>query len=646
MMKTVTSAFSSKPKGASKGIPSCQSFSPWACTMPLPRPKSLLEAGEYLFAYLDDVYAVCKPERTRAVYDTLRRCLAEKTGIQLHEGKTRIWNRGGHLPPQLSDLGDDVWCPDGVKVLGVPIGHPAFVQSYLAEKSADQQRLLDSLPRVNDLQCAWQLLVQCAGPRANHILRSVPPSQSALVSYARKHDIGLWHAADTLLGSLPGDDQQREAARSTASLPMRLGGLGLRSAERTASAAYWASWMDALPMLSQRLPELAAKASEILENGELSGTCLDDVKNAAALLDREGYLDGPTFQEILQGRRPEAHVGGEQGEYQHGWQFYVASTREHHYRDTAVMPNLTPADRAHIRSHSGRFASAVLIGAPTSAHFEIQASDFRVLVLERLRLPVGLCDATCDGCGANIDVLGRHRGACPRSGRLKIRSVPMEKATATICREAGGTVRTNVLVRDLNVCVPADDERRMDVIAHGLPCRRGAQLVIDATLRSPLTADGEPKPHADDEDGATAERARADKERQYPELAASRQCSFTVLAIETGGRWSKEAATLIADLASAKAAEAPAFLRGPARASWTRRWSRLLATACAVSFARSLVRPKPAIAGGLQLPQPPALHDLLACGGSRCAFAPQAAQHPLLAAPGAHYGGGGGVYDG
>ena len=82
---------------------------------------------------------------------------------------------------------------------------------------------------------------------------------------------------------------------------------------------------------------------------------------------------------------------------------------------------------------------------------------------------------------------------------------------ARICREAGATVRTNVRLRDMNVAVPAGDERRIEIVAQGLPRQRGAQLAIDVTLRSPLGADGQPKPRAAEEDGVAAAAARADK---------------------------------------------------------------------------------------------------------------------------------------
>ena len=93
--------------------------------------------------------------------------------------------------------------------------------------------------RVPDLQSAWQILLQCAGPRCHHFLRTVPPDQSA--RYAVGHDLGMRRAMESVLGSLPGTEQ-KECAHVLATMPMRLGGLGLQSARRMAPAAFWASW--------------------------------------------------------------------------------------------------------------------------------------------------------------------------------------------------------------------------------------------------------------------------------------------------------------------------------------------------------------------------------------------------------------------
>ena len=60
-----------------------------------------------------------------------------------------------------------------------------------------------------------------------------------------------------------------------------------------------------------------------------------------------------------------------------------------------------------------------------------------------------------------------------------------------------------------------------------------------------------------------------------------------VVAIETGGRWSEEAAEFLWQLAQAKAREAPALLAHAAALAWVRRWTRMLGTTCAVSFTES-----------------------------------------------------------
>ena len=190
--------------------------------------QAQLHEGEHLFPYLDDIYAIAEPDRIRPIYDALVANLRETAAIELHAGKTRTWNRGGVKPPNMDDLGADVWSPAGVKVLGTPIGTDEFVASQVAERLEDERRLWDALLEVPDLQCAWQILVQCAGPRASHLLRTLPPSQSR--AYAMGHDDGMWQTACRLLEPLPGNNLEHLTARMLATLPQRLGGVGLRSA--------------------------------------------------------------------------------------------------------------------------------------------------------------------------------------------------------------------------------------------------------------------------------------------------------------------------------------------------------------------------------------------------------------------------------
>ena len=144
----------------------------------------------------------------------------------------------------------------------------------------------------------------------------------------------------------------------------------------------------------------------------------------------------------------------------------------------------------------------------------------------------------------------------------------------------------------MNVHVRADDERRIEVLAQDLLCSGGARLAIDVTLRSALRSSGEPQFHATDVNGAIFFEARGDKEATNSELASSTHCSLFVVAVETGGWWSEDAAHLVWQLAPAKAREIPHFLTQQAALAWERRWTRLPSTMCAISFATSLVDPE------------------------------------------------------
>ena len=375
-----------------------------------------LEDGELLFAFLDDVYVVCLPHRVRTIFDLLGARLSRVAGIRLHDGKTRVWNKAGECPERVAELGSDVWSPQGVKILGTPVGSGDFVERMATERLAEEQKLWEALAWIPDLQCAWQVLLQCAGPRCHHFLRTVPPSQTG--TYAVGEDRGMMQAMERLLGGFTGGGDQQVRARQIASLPMRLGGLGMRSAGRMSQAAYWASWADALNMIHQRLPQLAEQFVTALSGVPLGEGCLGELQNAATSLDHQGFVNRPTWTELRLGKRPPVADCG--------WQFHASSSSEHFFRETVVLAQSCAADQANLRSHSGPGSSDVLMGCPTGPEFQVEPGNFRTLALERLRLPLCVTSAVCE-CGASLDLLGRHRAACPRSGRLRTRAVPTER---------------------------------------------------------------------------------------------------------------------------------------------------------------------------------------------------------------------------
>ena len=321
-------------------------------------------------------------------------------------------------------------------------------------------------------------------------------------------------------------------------------------------------------MFSQRLPE----------------SCLTEFCTASTRLDRCGFAR-PEWAELKDGLRPPPLATVELGEWQQGWQHHASSPIEHHFRETVILAESDAAVQAHMRSHSGPGASDILHGTPTAPEFRVEPHLFRMLILDRLPLP--LTEANCE-CGSRLDVFGRHHAACPRSGRLRIRAAGPERTLARVCREAGATVRPNAKLRDMNACVPANDERAIEVLATGLPLHHGAQLAVDITLRSALTACGCARPNA----AHTSRHCSTQRQRtEVPRTSDKRACQLVVVAVETGGRWSDEAMEFIQSLAEVKSREAPPFLRGSAFHAWKRCWTRMLAVSCGRAFASSLVSP-------------------------------------------------------
>ena len=58
-----------------------------------------LLSNEKLFAFHNDIYVVCLPDRVGAVHQLIQRELWDRSRFTLHLGKTKVWNRAGEEPP-------------------------------------------------------------------------------------------------------------------------------------------------------------------------------------------------------------------------------------------------------------------------------------------------------------------------------------------------------------------------------------------------------------------------------------------------------------------------------------------------------------------------------------------------------------------
>ena len=158
-------------------------------------------------------------------------------------------------------------------------------------------------------------------------------------------------------------------------------------------------------------------------------------------------FESPSWQAIACGARPARRESEdhEPGTVRPAWQHVAASVVEERARE-AMFTRVSDKVKALIRSQGGPGAGAPFTATPTCRETTIPSHLFRVLLLRRLRQQIPLA------------------GAC--------RGFSLESAAARICREAGGRVRTNAFVRDLDVPdANAGDGRRLEVVVDGLRCR-------------------------------------------------------------------------------------------------------------------------------------------------------------------------------
>ena len=159
--------------------------------------------------------------------------------------------------PALLSLLDGPWGSD-----------PAFLiiwsrfrqlRRYLPYRQDEEDRIFYS----------WIMLPLCLLDVRPFITVSILPRNVAFSGTLSKlvglgHDEGLWRCLCHILRDHHGEGH---LTRDTATLPLALGGLGLRSALRSGQSAYWASWEDTLPMVRARNRATAASFVEFLTGG-------------------------------------------------------------------------------------------------------------------------------------------------------------------------------------------------------------------------------------------------------------------------------------------------------------------------------------------------------------------------------------------
>ena len=225
-------------------------------------------------------------------------------------------------------------------------------------------------------------------------------------------------------------------------------------------------------MVQQRHPEVAHLIISEMHHGTRSES-IRGVVQCQEVFCEVGFAV-PTWEALAEGAHPEnPDLEDDSPAPRVGWQ-RPASSRLERQCASEMWPEFNQTERALMLSQTGPMCGEPFTCFPsTKERFDPQS--FRLLLLRRLHLPLPLTARRCR-CGRLLDSNGHHRAACARVGVLGRRGFALETAAARVCREAGGRVMTNMLVRELDLApgLNTTDGRRLEVIADGLSLFQGA----------------------------------------------------------------------------------------------------------------------------------------------------------------------------
>lgn len=155
--------------------------------------------------------------------------------------------------------------------LGAPIGFDQTgISKWLSERVESHSRFFKLLLRPDlPVQVAFLLLRLCMVPCMGYLARVVPPR--ILATHATTFDHAVTCTASEKLGLTPPLDN---AALLPLTLPVRLGGFGLRSVRLASPAAYWSSIARSTPYILDFVPD-----RDQLVRGELKAIIVEDIRS-------------------------------------------------------------------------------------------------------------------------------------------------------------------------------------------------------------------------------------------------------------------------------------------------------------------------------------------------------------------------------
>ena len=218
---------------------------------------------------MDDGYVAGPSDVVLAALERFERGLLERCGLVLQRAKTEVFSWDGvmprEFPPEMVQAGKEVdgeFLP-GFICYGVPVGCDAYVRHMLNEKVEEVAMKAEKAVKVlrGERQALWSVLKWSLSQQFEYWLQLSYPSdvKEAAAALDRK----LWRVLEACIGSLIpeggasdsvmegplGSIQGLSFQQMVVRLPVKMGGLGLRSQEHLRYAAFVGAVEQSVPQI-------------------------------------------------------------------------------------------------------------------------------------------------------------------------------------------------------------------------------------------------------------------------------------------------------------------------------------------------------------------------------------------------------------
>ena len=460
--------------------------------------------------YLDDGTLCGKREVLQRAFDLIR-TEGPAIGLVLNPAKSLIWC-GSEVPEGVDSLDPlDRGIPrapaGGFSLLGAPIGDIPFSRDTVDERIEKIAAIFDVLPSLNNAQIGFGLLRYCYSlPKLSYCLRTCNPTH--LLSAYTHFDSLQTESLSLLLGrSLDSN------AKIQAFLPVKIGGVGLRSAAQHASAAFIASIAESKHIVDALLPNHVTRRSS---------------SSAFPLLQEATGNPSYTDVDLLPENFRQHTLSVEIDSHTHAQLTAAADARNSARFHSLALPhagdwvdaNPSPHHNLNIDSRSFAAAMGYRLGLPL-----MEASECRS----------PLCDRQQDESGDHAMHCRDDNGV--RTGRHdRIRDQifsECQQASLSPSKEAPGLIPGS-LSRPADIFVPQFTD--------------GRKIAFDVSVVSP-TQDALIH-HAAQTPAAAIESRKASKNRDHFDACHAQGIFFQPLVVETFGGWDRQAVNFLKKMAT------------------------------------------------------------------------------------------------